>query len=61
MKKEDCKISMKVNFGRPNGKRVLGKITELNPEKAMVKILESPISQHILVPYPWMEEETGEK
>jgi len=64
MKKEDCKIGMKVSFGRPNSQKHLGKVVKLNPEKATVNILESPIGnqsplskQHILVPYLWMEEQ----
>lgn len=40
MKKEDCRVGMKVFFGRPNGEKTLGIAVKLNPKKMKVQTLE---------------------
>jgi hypothetical protein len=41
MKIEDCKVGMKVLFGRSQGEQTLGEITKVNSVKCKVKQLES--------------------
>lgn len=53
---QDCKLGMRVYFGRPNGEKTLGEITKLNFAKAKVKTLEergsrSPAGAVWSVPY----------
>lgn len=40
MLKEECKIGLRVYFGRPNGNKTLGEVTKLNAVMAKVKLLE---------------------
>lgn len=61
MKREDCRLKMRVRFGRPNGEQTLGEIVKINPTKAKVAILEnrgtqrdSPAGAVWTVPYSLM-------
>jgi len=40
MLRENCKVGMKVVFGRGNGEKTLGEIVKINPAKCKVKTLE---------------------
>lgn len=41
MLREQCKIGMKVIFGRPNGEKTIGEVVKIGPKKAKVKTLEA--------------------
>lgn len=41
MLRENCKIGMKVIFGRPNGEKTIGEVVKIGPKKAKVKTLEA--------------------
>lgn len=41
MLKENCRIGMKVVFGRPNGEKTVGEVVEISETKAHIKTLES--------------------
>ena len=41
MRYEDCRVGMKVIFGRRNGERTLGVVVRRNPTKAKVQTLEA--------------------
>lgn len=60
MSREDCRIGMKVRFGRRRGEKTVGEIVKLNLKKAKVKILEdrgsrSKAGEEWGVPYSLME------
>jgi hypothetical protein len=38
---QDCKVGMRVFFGRNNGEKTLGEVVKINPTRAKVKSLES--------------------
>jgi hypothetical protein len=40
MLRENCKVGMKVVFGRGQGEKTLGEVVKVNPTKAKVKTLE---------------------
>lgn len=62
MLKEQCRVGMKVIFGRYNGEKTLGEVVKCNPAKAKVKLLEdrgngrgSEVGSTWIVPYSMME------
>ena len=40
MLRSECKVGMKVHFGRANGEKTLGEVIKMNPQKAKVRTLE---------------------
>jgi hypothetical protein len=40
MDKHDCRIGMRIYFGRPNGEQTLAVIEKINPTKCKVRIVE---------------------
>jgi len=59
MLRENCKVGMKVVFGRGNGEKTLGEIVKINPRKCKVKTLQdrgrnSPAGAVWNVPYSLM-------
>ena len=66
MRKEDCRVGMKVIFGRGKGQKTLGEVTKCNLKKAKVKTLENRGSKSEAgsewgVPYSLMEPAEVEK
>ncbi len=41
MQRNECKVGMKVYFGRPSGEKTLGEVIKTNPKSAKVKTLEA--------------------
>lgn len=47
MNREDCKVGMRVYFGRERGERTLGEIIKINRKSAKIKTLESRGSKDV--------------
>lgn len=66
MTKDECRVGMKVYFGRSRGEKTLGEIVKMNPAKAKVKTLEhrgsgrgSAVGVEWNVPYTMMTPANG--
>lgn len=40
MLRENCRVGMRVHFGRDNGEKSLGEVVKVNPARAKVRLLE---------------------
>jgi hypothetical protein len=67
MKREDCRVGMKIYFGRLNGEQTLGRITKINITKANVETLETrgvqrthAVGQIWRVPFSMMQPASGD-